>query len=274
MLKKIEESCQFIKSKMKTNPKIAIILGSGLGEFTQTLLNQVCIPYSTIPHFKPTTVKGHDGKLVLGNVNGVDVLVMSGRYHFYEGHSCHEVIHPTRVLAKLGIKILILTNAAGSVNLTYKPGDLCLIKDHLNLMGTSPLIGENIDELGPRFPDMSEAYNKELNNIIKNTAEKNNILLHEGVYAGLTGPCYETPSEIKMVRILGGDLVGMSTVFETIAANHMGLSVCAISCITNFGAGIIDQKLSHDHIKDEAARAYGNFSTLLTQSLIKFKELV
>lgn len=274
MYEKMIKSAEYIKSKSKFNPKVGIILGSGLGVFVDQIENKTIIPYTEIPYFKKTTVEGHEGRLIIGKVKGVDVVALQGRFHSYEGLPMDEVVFPVRVMAMLGIRILILTNAAGSVNLDYKPGDLALIRDHINLMGKNPLVGPNLNELGPRFPDMTEAYNPELISIMKNISKELGHNIHEGVYAGMLGPTYETPAEIKMIRVLGGDMVGMSTVPECIAANHFGIKVCGVSCITNFGAGIVKQKLKHEDIKDEALKAMNHFTNLLMNSIEKFGSLL
>lgn len=273
MQEKLNKSVQYIQSIKAAKPKIGLVLGSGLGVFVDQIENKTIIPYNDIPHFKRTTVEGHEGRLILGTVRGVEVAVMQGRFHAYEGHSMEDVVFPVRMLHKLGIKTLILTNAAGGVNLSYRPGDLSIIKDHINLMGTNPLIGPNDNKMGPRFPDMSHAYDPQLNSIMKEVSAQLGHKIHEGVYVGVMGPTYETPAEIRMFRILGGDMVGMSTVPESIAANHLGLKVCGISCITNMGAGIIDQKLKHEDIKDEAMKAMDHFTALLNNSIEKFGKL-
>jgi purine-nucleoside phosphorylase len=273
MNEKLNQAVHYIQSIKKSNAKIGIVLGSGLGDFVDQIENKTIISYNDIPNFKKTTVEGHAGKLILGDIKGVEVAVMSGRLHSYEGLPMEEVVFPVRLLGFLGIKTVILTNAAGGVNLNYKPGDLVLITDHINLMGINPLTGPNNNQLGPRFPDMSHAYNPELNEIIKSVSIDLGYNLQTGVYAGVAGPTYETPAEIKMIRIVGADMVGMSTVPETIAANHMGLKVCAISCITNMGAGIINQTLKHEDIKDEALKAMKTFTALLNNSVQKFGSL-
>lgn len=270
---KLQKAAQFIQSKNPTKPKVGIVLGSGLGEFVDQIENKTIIPYNDIPHFKKTTVDGHVGQMILGKIKGVDVVALQGRFHAYEGLEMEEVVFPVRLLAKLGIEILILTNAAGGVNLSFKPGNLVMITDQLNLMGRNPLIGANDNKMGPRFPDMTHAYNLELNSILKASAKSLGLDLREGVYAGVLGPTYETPAEIKMIRILGGDMVGMSTVPEAIAANHIGLKVCGISCVTNMGAGIVDQKLKHEDIKEEALKVMGNFTAILSHAIEKFGRL-
>jgi purine-nucleoside phosphorylase len=255
---------------MTTQPKVGIVLGSGLGVFVDQIEEKIVIAYNDIPHFQKTTVEGHAGKLILGKVKGVDVAVLQGRLHAYEGLPMEEVVFPVRILAMLGITSLVLTNAAGGVNLNYRPGDFVLITDHINLMGRNPLVGPNVNEWGPRFPDMSHAYNQELNTLFMTSAKNLGLKIHEGVYAGVLGPTYETPAEIKMIRLLGADMVGMSTVPETIAANHMGIKVCGISCITNMGAGIINQTLKHEDIKDEALKVMNQFTALINSAIEKF----
>lgn len=273
MFEKFKQAASHIQSIKKTQPKVGIVLGSGLGAFVDQIKDKTIISYNDIPHFKKTTVEGHEGRLILGTINGVEVAVMQGRLHAYEGLPMDEVVFPVRLLAQLGIKILVLTNAAGGVNLNFRPGDLVLIKDHINLMGRNPLVGPNDNNMGPRFPDMGHAYQPELNQIIKKVSKNLGYEMHEGVYAGVLGPTYETPAEIKMIRILGADMVGMSTVPETIAANHMGLKVCGISCITNMGAGIVNETLKHEDIKDVALKSMNLFTTLLNQSIEKFGQL-
>lgn len=270
---KLEKALSHIHSVKKTAPKVGIILGSGLGAFVDKMENKTVIPYSDIPYFKKVTVQGHDGKLILGTVKGVEVAALQGRFHTYEGHELDEVVFPVRVLAKLGIDILIVTNAAGGINLGYQAGDLMIINDQINLTGKNPLIGPNDDSIGPRFPDMSHAFHPELISILAETGRELNIKTQQGVYVGVLGPTYETPAEIRMFRILGGDAVGMSTVPEVIIANHIGLKVCGISCVTNMGAGIIDQTLKHEDIKDEALKVMDNFTNLLNHSIAKFKRV-
>ena len=270
---KLAQAVSHIHSVKKASPTVGVVLGSGLGDFVDKMENKTIIPFNDIPHFKKVTVKGHDGKLILGTVKGVEVAALQGRFHVYEGHDMEDVVFPIRVLAKLGIDIVILTNAAGGVNLNYAPGDLVILTDHLNLTGKNPLVGPNDDSIGPRFPDMSNTYNPELVKILKDTSDELNIKTQTGVYVGVLGPTYETPAEIKMFRILGGDVVGMSTVPEVIIANHIGLKVCGVSCVTNMGAGIVNKKLDHDDIKDEALKVMDNFTSLLNNSIAKFKGL-
>ncbi|EPZ51799.1 purine nucleoside phosphorylase I, inosine and guanosine-specific [Bacteriovorax sp. BAL6_X] len=271
IFKRLEESKSYIQSKYDKAPEIGVILGSGLGEFANLLENKVEIPYEEIPGFKRTKVIGHKGQLVMGELGGKVVAVMQGRIHRYEGHSLDEVVFPVRVLKTLGIKNLIITNAAGGINLDYSSGSLVLIKDHLNLTGENCLVGENIEELGTRFPDMTYAWSPALQEIAYASAKNISYDLKEGVYVGVMGPTYETPAEIRMYRNFGGDLVGMSTVQECIAANHMGLDVLGISCVTNMAAGIENTKLNHDDIKHEAARVMKKFLELLEEVISNIK---
>lgn len=270
MFTRVEQTTQFIQEKLNgRTPKIGIILGSGLGIFADKAQDQIEIPFADIPNFHPTTVVGHKGRLVVGKVNDIDVCIMQGRFHTYEGHGLEDVVLPVRVMAQLGVEKLILTNAAGGINSDYLPGDLVCITDHLNLTGRNPLIGPNDDRFGPRFPDMTEAYNHSLNEQLMSAAKELSIDLKTGVYAGLLGPTYETPAEIRMLKILGADMVGMSTVPGCIAANHLGLQVCGISCITNLAAGISKEKLSHDEVKEVANLAMEKFTNLLTVAVSK-----
>ncbi len=273
MYDKLSKAAQYIHSVKATKPKVGVVLGSGLGVFVEQIEDKTIIPYSEIPYFKKTTVEGHEGRLILGKVKGVEVAVLQGRFHAYEGLPMEEVVFPVRLLSILGISTLVLTNAAGGINLKYRPGDLVLINDHINLMGRNPLVGPNNNEMGPRFPDMTHAYKPELIAIMKEVSKGLGHEIHEGVYAGVLGPTYETPAEIKMIRVLGGDMVGMSTVPEAIAANHLGLKVCGVSCITNMGAGIVDQTLKHEDIKHEAMKAMNHFTALLNGSIEKFGKM-
>ena len=269
MYEKLKTASKHIKSICPVTPKIGVILGSGLGDFVKKIENPTVIPYSEIPNFGKTTVEGHEGRLIIGKVNGVDVAVMQGRLHSYEGHPMENVVFPVRVLATLGIESLVLTNAAGGINTNFRPGDLVLIDDHINMMGTNPLIGPNISELGPRFPDMTMAYTADLKECILGAAKDIGYDMKKGVYVALQGPTYETPAEIRMLRVLGGDMVGMSTVPETIAASHLGLKVCGISCITNMGAGIENKKLHHDEVKEQANMVMETFCNLLIKSIAR-----
>ena len=242
---------------------LAIILGSGLGDFTQSLENSLSIPYADIPHWPASAVVGHAGKLVVGTIAGKRVLALSGRAHFYEGHSMLVVTFATRVIGLLAIRTLVLTNAAGGINLSFKPGTLMVIDDHINLMGTNPLVGSNDDRFGPRFPDMTEAYSKRLREIADQAAASRGVSIAHGIYVALHGPSYETPAEIRYLRTIGADAVGMSTVPETIVARHMGMEVLGISCITNPAAGVLPKPLVHDEVMEVARRVRGEFSTLL-----------
>lgn len=271
LAKKIEQAANFIKSKTNATPTVGVILGSGLGDFVNKIENQIVIPYSEIPNFKKVTVKGHSGNLILGTVKGVNIVALQGRFHFYEGNSLDEVVFPIRVMAKLGINTLLLSNASGGINLNFNAGDLMLINDHINFTGVNPLIGPNDDDIGPRFPDMTFAYCPEVNALFEQSAKELNINLKSGVYIGVSGPTYETPAEIRAFRILGADACGMSTVPETIVANHIGLRVAGVACITNMAAGVKNEKLSHDHIKDEAGKAMENFTNLFEKTISKLK---
>jgi len=270
---KLKQTTAFLETKNKSKPRVGIVLGSGLGVFVDKIENKVIIPYNEIPHFRKTTVEGHQGQMIFGTVNGTSIVALQGRFHLYEGHEMEDVVYPVRLMGHLGVERVILTNAAGGVNLNYKPGDLVIIDDHLNLMGRNPLSGPNDNSLGPRFPDMGHAYNKEMNTILENISEKLGKKLARGVYVGVLGPTYETPAEIRMFRTLGGDMVGMSTVPETIAAHHMGMKVCGISCVTNMGAGILDQQLKHEDIKDEAMKAMNHFTAILNVAITEFAKL-
>jgi purine-nucleoside phosphorylase len=254
---------QFLLSETKHRPKIALVLGSGLGAFADTLTDATRIPYSRIPTFPRSTAVGHAGQMVMGKVGDVAVAAMQGRVHLYEGYSPREVTFPTRVFGRMGVKALILTNAAGGINTNYQQGALVLLRDHINLQGQNPLVGPNDDRFGPRFPDMSEAYSAAYRDIAKEEARRQGITLHEGVYAAVLGPNYETPAEIRYLRTIGADLVGMSTVPETLVARHMGLGVLAISCVTNMAAGILNQPINHEEVMETGQRVRGMFESLL-----------
>ncbi len=255
----IQNAAGFLKKKYAESPKIGLILGSGLGVLAEEIENPVNIPYKEIPDFPVSTVEGHAGQLVFGRLSGVEVVAMQGRFHFYEGYSMDKVTFPVRVMKEMGVEMLIVTNAAGGVNESFAPGDLMIISDHINFMGTNPLIGPNDANLGVRFPDMSEAYTKQLRSMAKEIAARIGIDVKEGVYFGNPGPVYETPAEIRMVRTLGGDAVGMSTVPEVIVASHSGMKVLGISCISNMAAGILDQPLTHDEVIETTERVKANF---------------
>jgi len=258
-----ERAAKFILSKTKLRPKIALVLGSGLGAFADELAGAARIPYQKIPGFPRSTAVGHAGQLVIGKVGGIEAAVMQGRVHFYEGYTAKEVVFPMRVLGRLGIRAAILTNAAGGIDLGYKQGALVVIRDHINLQGANPLIGPNDDRFGPRFPDMTQAYWKQYREIALAESKRLGIEVHEGVYAALSGPSYETPAEIRYLRTIGADLVGMSTVPETIVARHMGIRVLGISCVTNMAAGILDQPINHAEVIETGERVKTQFIALL-----------
>ncbi|MFC0014738.1 purine-nucleoside phosphorylase [Allobacillus sp. GCM10007490] len=270
LMNQIEEAKQFIQQKLnKQEPNIGLILGSGLGVLADYIEEPTTIPYEQIPHFPKSTVAGHEGQLVIGELEGQTVLAMQGRFHYYEGYPMEAVTFPVRVMHALGIEQLIVTNAAGGINENFEPGDLMIIQDHINMMGTNPLIGPNPDELGPRFPDMSQAYSKSLRNLAEETANELGQTIRKGVYVGNSGPTYETSSEVKMLRILGGDAVGMSTVPEVIVANHSGMKVLGISCISNMAAGILDQPLSHEEVIETTERVREDFIQIVRSILKK-----
>jgi len=255
----IFEASQYINSHAKAEPVVGLILGSGLGVLGNEINDQVVIPYSDIPHFPTSTVAGHEGQLVLGNLEGKQVIAMQGRFHYYEGYSMDQVTFPVRVMKELGIQSIIVTNAAGGINKEFSPGDLMLISDHINNMGTNPLIGPNDNKLGVRFPDMSTVYDAEYIQLAERCAMELGLIVKKGVYVGNTGPTYETPAEINMLRTLGGDAVGMSTVPEVIVAGHANLRVLGISCISNMAAGILDQPLSHKEVIETTNKVQENF---------------
>ncbi|HYM59444.1 MAG TPA: purine-nucleoside phosphorylase [Thermoanaerobaculia bacterium] len=269
MIKALDDAIAYIRSKSSIQPKAGVILGSGLGNVVEAVAVESAIPYADIPGAKVSTVAGHSGRLILGHAGSLPVAIMQGRVHFYEGYSMEDVLFLARVLGRLGIKQLVVTNAAGGVNTSYRPGDLMLISDHINFMGVNPLRGPNIDELGVRFPDMSEAYPADLRALAKDVAARQGLALQEGVYLGLSGPTYETPAEIRAFRALGADAVGMSTVPEVIAMSHMGIPVLGISCITNMAAGILKQKLTHQEVMDTTARVQTEFTALVLGVLEK-----
>jgi purine-nucleoside phosphorylase len=258
-----ESAAQFILGRTSLRPQIGLVLGSGLGGFADSLTNSTPVPYADIPAFPRSTAIGHAGRMVIGNAAGVPVAAMQGRVHLYEGYSAQEITFPIRVFGRMGIRAVIFTNAAGGINLGYSQGALVLIRDHINLQGTNPLVGPNDDRFGVRFPDMTHAYEKQYREIARAEAVKLNITLHDGIYAGLLGPSYETPAEIEYLRRIGADLVGMSTVAEVIAARHMGIKVLAISCVTNMAAGILDQPLSHKEVMETGERVKTTFESLL-----------
>lgn len=259
----IQEAADYIRAKSGIRPEIGLILGSGLGILADLIQDGISIPYQDIPHFPVSTVEGHEGELLLGTIEGRAVVMMKGRFHMYEGYGPQLTAFPVRVMKQLGIQSLLVTNAAGGVNTSYEAGDLMVISDHLNLTGQNPLIGPNDAGLGVRFPDMSKAYSRRLREIAKQTANQQGFSLQEGVYAGLLGPNYETPAEIVMLRTLGADAVGMSTVSEVIVARHAGIEVLGFSCITNMAAGILDQPLSHGEVMETAEKVREQFLKLV-----------
>lgn len=265
----ILETRDFIISKTDHRPVIGLILGSGLGSLADEIKNPIKIPYSAIPHFAKSDAIGHANELVIGELNGKIVAAMKGRFHYYEGYTLDEVTFPVRVMKALGIENVIITNACGAVNTSFNPGDLMLITDHINLVGTNPLMGPNNDELGTRFPDLSQVYNMDLRNIAIKVATEQNIHLQQGVYAWWSGPAYETPAEIRMIRTLGADAVGMSTVPEAIVATHGGMKVLGISCLTNMACGILDQPLNHDEVIEVASQVRVKFVELVKGVLEK-----
>ncbi len=267
MYEKLKSAANHIESVKKSCPKVGIVLGSGLGSFIDSIEDAVNIPYDEIPFFHKTSVEGHEGRLILGKINGVEVAVLQGRLHAYEGYDMEEVVFPIRTLATLGVESLILTNAAGGISDNFKSGDLVIISDHINLMGKNPLVGPNLNELGPRFPDMTKAYPHELQDILFESGKQNGVELKRGVYAGVLGPTYETPAEVRMIKTLGGDMVGMSTVPESIAANHLGLKVCGVSCISNMAAGIENVELKHEDIKEQALKVMELFTNILKNTI-------
>lgn len=263
-----ERAATYIRERLATKPelglpKVAIVLGSGLGDFANNLQNAVAIPYAEIPNFPCSTAIGHAGQMVIGKLGDLTVAAMQGRVHQYEGYTCKQASFPVRVFGLLGLKAIVLTNAAGGINAKYGQGALVLMTDHLNLQGANPLTGPNDDRFGPRFPDLSEAYSKEFRQFALAEAKRLGIELFEGVYAALAGPSYETPAEIRYLRTIGADLVGMSTVPEVIVARHMGIKVMAISCVTNMAAGLSNQTINHEEVLETGARVRGKFLALL-----------
>lgn len=263
LMVKIEQAKTYLESKIRNIPETALILGSGLGDMAEEAEEKTAIDYKDIPNFPVSTVQGHKGRLVIGTMSGKKVVVMQGRFHYYEGYSMKEVVFPVWVFKALGVKNLIVTNAAGGVNTSFKPGDLMIITDHINYTNINPLLGPNIDEFGPRFPDLSEVYSKELTEKVKKCADSIGLKMQQGTYAFLTGPSYETPAEIRALRIIGADAVGMSTVPEVIAAKHCGISTVGISCITNMAAGILNQPLDHHEVVETAEKVKADFSALI-----------
>jgi purine-nucleoside phosphorylase len=269
-----EAAAKFIHKQTKLRPKIALVLGSGLGAFADEFAGAKKIPYAKIPNFPQSTAIGHAGQLVLGTVDGVEVAGMQGRVHLYEGYSPQQVVFPIRVFARMGVKAVILTNAAGGVNLSYSAGALVAIRDHINLQGANPLIGPNDDRFGVRFPDMTQAYDPEFRKFVADAGKKLKQNLHKGVYLALSGPNYETPAEIHSFRTLGADLVGMSTVPEVLAARHAGIRVLGISCVTNMAAGVTGQTLTAEEVFEVGARVKNDFIALLKAVIPKIAEAI
>jgi purine-nucleoside phosphorylase len=261
----VKEAADAIRRRIPNVPDLAIVLGSGLGDFAGTLGDAVSMPYAELPHWPDSRVIGHDGRLVVGTVRGRTIAALAGRCHVYEGHDLRTVTFAVRALGLLGVRMLILTNAAGGVNTEFAQGALMVIDDHINLIGTNPLVGPNDDRFGPRFPDMSEVYSRRLRAIADKAATAAGVALTHGIYVGLLGPSYETPAEIRFLRVIGADAVGMSTVPEAIAARHMRLEVLGISCITNMAAGVLPQPLDHNEVMETARRVRGQFIALLEE---------
>lgn len=265
----VESAAAHVLEHTELRPRIGLVLGSGLGAIAGALTEATRVPYANIPCFPKSTAEGHAGQMVIGKLDGLAVAAMQGRAHLYEGYSAQEVAFPIRVMGRMGIKALVLTNAAGGINLGYKQGALVVIKDHINLQGRNPLVGANDERFGVRYPDMTQAYDRQYREIAREAAGKLGLESHEGVYAGVLGPSFETPAEITFLRTIGADLVGMSTISEVIAARHMGIRVLAISCVTNMAAGILDQPLSHREVLETGERVRGQFEALLRAVLSK-----
>ena len=270
---KLKNCYESVRSKIDFEPKVALVLGSGLGKFAEEIDVAASISYSEIEGFPMSTVPGHAGQYVFGYVDGVPVVCMQGRVHYYEGYPISDVVLPIRLMAMLGAKFLFLTNASGGINRDFKAGDFMVITDHISTFAPNPLIGPNIDEIGTRFPDMSSVYNPILCDIILQVAEDFNISVQQGIYAQLTGPSFESPAEIRMLGKLGADAVGMSTVVEAIAANHMGMKICAVSCVCNLAAGISENPLTHDEVQEAAAKAAPLFKQLVRETIVRIGAL-
>ncbi len=267
---KLLKCYESVREKIKFQPKAAIVLGSGLGNFADQIEIAEELPYGEIEGFPVSTVPGHEGKFIFGYLGKVPVVCMKGRVHYYEGYPIGDVVLPTRLMKMMGAEILFLTNASGGVNASFHAGDLMMITDHISCFVPNPLVGPNVEELGTRFPDMSSVYDKSLQEILRQTAEEYRIPMKEGVYMQLTGPSFESPAEIRMVRVLGADAVGMSTVVEAIAANHMGMRICGISCICNLAAGMTENPLTHEEVQEAASQAAPLFTKLVAESVKKF----
>jgi purine-nucleoside phosphorylase len=273
LYERAEHAARFIRARAGGGDdiRIALVLGSGLGAFADRIEEAQALPYAEIPGFARSTVEGHAGRLVLGRVGGVSVAAMQGRFHFYEGYTLEEVTFPIRALSLLGVKSILLTNAAGGLNNAFEQGSLVCISDHLNLMGTNPLLGRNDPRFGPRFPDMTEVYDREYQDAAIGEAHAMGLELRRGIYAALAGPSYETPAEIRMLRLLGADAVGMSTVPEAIVARHMGLRVLGLSCITNMAAGVLDKPINHEEVIETGERVHETFAELLRRVIPKLQ---
>lgn len=267
LLRQLEETLSFLQQQQIPQPRIGIVLGSGLGNFIGEIEVQKEVPYTEIPFFPVSTVEGHQGKLVFGTLAGKQVVAMAGRFHFYEGYTPQEVIYPIRVMKRLGVETLLLSNAAGAVNPEYKVGDIMIIRDHISFFTPNPLIGKNVDDLGPRFPDMSEPYKKSLIRQAKKIAAKSRFAVHEGVYVAVTGPTFETRAEYGMIKVLGGDVVGMSTVQESIVANHMGMQVFAVSVVTDLGIREDDNVITHEEVLQAAREAEPRLAQLFREMI-------
>ncbi len=267
---KVTKCYESIKDKIPFTPRVALVLGSGLGNYADTMEVKGEIDYKEIEGFPVSTVPGHAGKFIFGYVKEVPVVCMKGRVHYYEGYSISDVVLPTRLMKMMGAEILFLTNASGGINGAFRAGDFMLITDHISCFAPNPLIGPNVDEFGVRFPDMTSIYDEDLQEIIRNRAKENRIDLKEGVYVQLTGPSFESPAEIRMLRTLGADAVGMSTVVEALVANHMGMKICGISCVCNLAAGMNEQPLTHEEVQEASAKAAPLFEQLVTESIAAF----
>lgn len=267
--KKLTEAYDTIKDRIPFIPKVGLVLGSGLGDYGDSATAEAVIPYEEIEGFPKSTVEGHKGRFLFARIEGTPVVMMQGRVHYYEGYPIHDVVMPIRLMKLMGAEVLFLTNAAGGMGDGFQAGDFMMITDHINLNVPSPLIGANLDELGPRFPDMSQVYDKDLQEIIRNSAKELEIDLKEGVYIQLSGPQFETPAEVRMAKLLGADAVGMSTVCEAIAANHMGMKICGISCISNLACGLSKNPLSHAEVQEVGEKVAPDFKRLVTRILGK-----
>lgn len=274
MYEKLKQCHTLVRKRTEFIPKAAIVLGSGLGDYAESIRVEYELPYSEIEGFPISTVPGHAGKFIFGYIDEIPVVCMKGRVHYYEGYPIGDVVLPIRLMKLLGADILFLTNAAGGVNTSFHPGDLMMIKDHISVFAPNPLIGPNIDELGTRFPDMSHVYDGKLQEVIVKTAKEHHIFLQEGIYAQLTGPSFESPAEIRMLRGMGCDAVGMSTVVEAIAANHMGMKICGVSCVSNLAAGMNSAPLTHEEVQEAANAVAPKFEKLLVESISKFGAII